>query len=197
MVTVRICSKLKTSWKSVVFTNKVGKNSPYFVGVLIKQLFHSAALVGYEMIIANVQSWNIIVLLRLMLDYDNDDSCQVRIQGRWNGWIFTPLFLSPSSIMLMHRPQTSQPGFGSITLLQKFTPHFKILDPHLDVHYIQHTSGHWHQNKRCTAPCFNHVCQHGWLIKEAGVGKEVFKKVTLIKHEYINHLKINLRDSWW
>ena len=31
----------------------------------------------------------------------------------------------------MHRPQTPQPGFGSITLLQKFTPHFKILDPHL------------------------------------------------------------------
>ena len=24
--------------------------------------------------------------------------------------------------MLMHRPQTPQPGFGSITLLQKFTP---------------------------------------------------------------------------
>ena len=33
----------------------------------------------------------------------------------------------------MHRPQTPQPGFGSIyTLLQKFTPHFKILDPRLD-----------------------------------------------------------------
>ena len=31
----------------------------------------------------------------------------------------------------MHRPQTPQPGFGSITLLQKFTPHFKILDPRL------------------------------------------------------------------
>ena len=34
--------------------------------------------------------------------------------------------------MLMHRPQTPQPGFGSITLLQKFTPHFKILDPRLE-----------------------------------------------------------------
>ena len=33
--------------------------------------------------------------------------------------------------MLMHRPQTPQPGFGSITLLQKFTPRFKILDPRL------------------------------------------------------------------
>ena len=31
----------------------------------------------------------------------------------------------------LHRPQTPQPGFGSITLLQKFTPHFKILDPYL------------------------------------------------------------------
>ena len=27
--------------------------------------------------------------------------------------------------MLMHRPQTPQPGFGSITLLQKFTPPFQ------------------------------------------------------------------------
>ena len=33
--------------------------------------------------------------------------------------------------MLMHRPQTPHSGFGSITLLQKFTPHFKILDPRL------------------------------------------------------------------
>ena len=42
-----------------------------------------------------------------------------------------PLFLSPLVSLLMHRPQTTQPGFGSITLLQKFTPHFKILDPRL------------------------------------------------------------------
>ena len=33
MVTVRVCSKLKTSWKSVIFANKVGKNSLYFVDV--------------------------------------------------------------------------------------------------------------------------------------------------------------------
>ena len=31
----------------------------------------------------------------------------------------------------LHRPQTPQPGFGSFTLLHKFTPHFKILDPRL------------------------------------------------------------------
>ena len=51
MVTVRVCSKLKTSWKSVVFTNKVGKNSRYFVGVFNKTII-PLALVGYEMIIA-------------------------------------------------------------------------------------------------------------------------------------------------
>ena len=36
MVTVRVCSKLKTSWKSVVFTNKVGENSRYYVAVFTK-----------------------------------------------------------------------------------------------------------------------------------------------------------------
>ena len=35
-----------------------------------------------------------------------------------------------------HRPQTLQPGFGSITLLQKFTPDFKILDPRLHFNNI-------------------------------------------------------------
>ena len=35
--------------------------------------------------------------------------------------------------MLIHRPQTPQLGFGSITLLQKFTPHFEILDPRLQI----------------------------------------------------------------
>ena len=44
--------KIKTSWKSVVFTNKVGKNSRYFVGVFKKKI-SPLTLVGYEMIIAN------------------------------------------------------------------------------------------------------------------------------------------------
>ena len=51
MVTVRVCSKLKTSWKSVVFTNKVGTNSRFFMGV-----FNSTIIplepVGYERILA-------------------------------------------------------------------------------------------------------------------------------------------------
>ena len=44
LVTVRV--------KSVVFTNKVGKNSPYCVGVFNKTII-LLVLVGYEMIIAN------------------------------------------------------------------------------------------------------------------------------------------------
>ena len=35
MVTLRVCSKVKTSRKLVGFTNKVGKNSRYFSDVLI------------------------------------------------------------------------------------------------------------------------------------------------------------------
>ena len=52
MVTVHVCSKLETNWKSIVFTNKVGKNSRYFVGVFNKTII-PFALVGYKMIIAN------------------------------------------------------------------------------------------------------------------------------------------------
>ena len=47
-------------------------------------------------------------------------------------WVnFHPPFSEPPFNHAEHRPQTPQPGIGSITLLQKFTPHFKILDPHL------------------------------------------------------------------
>ena len=49
-VPVRVCSKFKTSWKSVV--NKVSKNSQYFVGFFNKTII-PLPLVGYEMIIAN------------------------------------------------------------------------------------------------------------------------------------------------
>ena len=41
MVTVGIWSRLKTSWKSVVFTNKVVKNSWYSVGVFNKTILYS------------------------------------------------------------------------------------------------------------------------------------------------------------
>ena len=52
MLTVRVCSKWKTRWKSVVFTNKVRKNSPYSVCVFNKAII-PLALVGYEIIITN------------------------------------------------------------------------------------------------------------------------------------------------
>ena len=42
MVTEHVCSKLKTSWKSVVLQiNKVWNNSWYFGGIFTKTLFHS------------------------------------------------------------------------------------------------------------------------------------------------------------
>ena len=46
IVTVRVSSKLKTSWKSVVFTNKVGENSRYYVAVFNKTII-PLALVEY------------------------------------------------------------------------------------------------------------------------------------------------------
>ena len=52
MVTARVCSKLKTSWKLVVFTNKVGKNSRYCFFFTVDKTIILLALVGYEMIIA-------------------------------------------------------------------------------------------------------------------------------------------------
>ena len=52
MVTERVYSKLKTCWKSVVFTNKVGKNSRGFVGVFNKTII-PLAFAGYELVITN------------------------------------------------------------------------------------------------------------------------------------------------
>ena len=55
MVTVRVCSKLKTSRKLVVFTDIVGKNSRYFVGVFNKTII-PLARVGDKLIIAKTNS---------------------------------------------------------------------------------------------------------------------------------------------
>ena len=55
--------------------------------------------------------------------------------------------------MLMHRPQTPQPGFGSITLLQKFTPPFQNPrsapappPPQMVQGYVSTSSLHYHYN---------------------------------------------------
>ena len=57
---LKIKNKLKIG--CLLFTNKVGKNSRYFVGFLNKTVI-AFALVGYEMIIpnsliSNAHSWN-------------------------------------------------------------------------------------------------------------------------------------------
>ena len=72
--TVRVCSKLKTSWKSVVFTNKVGKNSRYFVGVFNKTII-PLALVGYEMIIANTVLGVLSAIYQLISDAHLWNNC--------------------------------------------------------------------------------------------------------------------------
>ena len=74
MVTVRIRSKLKTSWKSVVSTNIVGKNSRYFVDVFNKTIIplRATRLVGFHP--SHIQHFNaggiiIIVLLKTPTKY--------------------------------------------------------------------------------------------------------------------------------
>ena len=64
------CTRLlkikKKILRSVVFTNKVGKNSRYFVGFFNKTI--TLALVGYEMIIANsypTRTRGIIITVKL------------------------------------------------------------------------------------------------------------------------------------
>ena len=92
MVTVCFCSKLKTSWKSVVFTNKVGKNSLIFVGVFNKTII-PLALVLYEKIIANsypTRTRGIIVnyyLAGCLIDWFDDHTVPLLGKyGRWTSW---------------------------------------------------------------------------------------------------------------
>ena len=55
MATVRVCSKLKTTWKSFnCFYKKDGNNSRYFVAVFDKTII-PLAFVGYEKIGAYLQ----------------------------------------------------------------------------------------------------------------------------------------------
>ena len=60
-----------------------------------------------------------------------------------------PLSLSPLlSFFFFLSPQ---PGFDSITLLQKFTPHFKILDPRLRVSNLRNI---------CKLVSISHLCRY-------------------------------------
>ena len=64
----------------------------------------------------------------------NTRCCRRGSRGGEMGEFSPPFFWAPSFFFFLsfkYWPQTPQPGFGSIILLQIFTPHFKILDPRL------------------------------------------------------------------
>ena len=57
--------KIKNKLKIGCFTNKVEKNSRYFVGIFNKTII-PLALVGYEMIIAN---WALTLLMGIIISH--------------------------------------------------------------------------------------------------------------------------------
>ena len=79
-------AKLKLSSKSVVFTNKVGKNSGYFVDVLNKTI--PLALVGYEMIIASAS----LAIYHLISNVHSWNNCEISTKWTRQAW-FSPFKL--------------------------------------------------------------------------------------------------------
>ena len=74
------------------------------------------------------------MLLKYSRYHGQEDLSRRGSRGGEMGEFSPPLFLSIFFLFFLSLkcwPQTPQPGFGSIILLQKFTPHFKILDPRL------------------------------------------------------------------
>ena len=54
MIAVRVCyARLQTSWKSIIFTNKVRREFSVFCGGVFNKTIIPLALVGYEMITGN------------------------------------------------------------------------------------------------------------------------------------------------
>ena len=76
MVTVRVCSKLKTTENRLFLTNKVGKNSRYFVGVFNKTII-PLVLVGYEMIIANSALRASLAIYHLIFNSHSWNNCKL------------------------------------------------------------------------------------------------------------------------
>ena len=75
--------------------------------------------------------------------------CRRRSRGGEMGEFSPPFFWAPFFLFflsLKYWLQTPQPGFGSITLLQKFTPHFKILDPRLMWFSYENAGPPYHSN---------------------------------------------------
>ena len=98
MVTVRVCCKLRISSKSVVFTNKVGKNSRYFVDVLNKTII-PLALVGYEMIIARAS----LAIYHLISNAHSWNNCEILTKWTRQPWLSPFKFWSQSRITLSFR----------------------------------------------------------------------------------------------
>ena len=84
-------------------------------------------------------------------------------RGGEMGEFSPPFFWAPSFFFFLSLkcwPQTPQPGFGSIILLQKFTPHFKILDPRLKANTFYHVNGTKYNKRKTRWKCclnFLHV----------------------------------------
>ena len=130
---VRVCSKLKTNWKSVVFTNNAGKNSRYFVGVFDKTII-PLALVGYEMIIVNSYSTRTrgIIVKENTMDHNciipvihkviSCNTCKVWLRRRFHGTgrIFDQLFNNFALFTLW----TDEPGW-IVTFLSGFTTYLR------------------------------------------------------------------------
>ena len=125
MVTVRICSKLKTSSKSVVFTNKVGKNSRYFVDVFNKTII-PLTLVGYEMIIANqklIRGWH----------WANSYPMCTRgiIVNNFFTWVNVLQLHTQRKLLStqgkISKPQSRTPNLGPTTLVPVFLPSSVVL----------------------------------------------------------------------
>ena len=92
MVAVHVCSKLKASWKTVVFTNKDGKNSRYFVGVFNKTII-PLALVRYELVIANEVRCASLAIYHFMSNADSWKNLLnmqlIYTYGKKQGWFYS------------------------------------------------------------------------------------------------------------
>ena len=111
MVTLCVCSKLKTSW-NWLFANTVGKNSQYFVGIFNKTI--PLALVGDAMIIANLvlhtslAIYHLISRVRTHLERPwRSFDFEIKIQGLESSWKLQSVVESPwISVLTLSNPDS-------------------------------------------------------------------------------------------
>ena len=119
----------------------------YEPGVLIQDWLHPDTRSVHSSI-SNEQMKNMYISITLDLLFQSeklrkctDRGCQARIQGRWNGWIFTPLFLSPIFSFLFSYPSTIGIIFDFSDIITKIHPPFQNPGSALGC-YI---AAHWHK----------------------------------------------------